>query len=508
MEIAQQTHLIDVEYLGQPCAIASCVLETDDGLAIVDPGPRSSLDALIHGIRRAGLDPADLRHILLTHIHLDHAGATGALVHAGPRIQVHVHETGARHIIEPSRLMASALRIYGDSLDRLFGEMLAVPAENVIAISGGERLIIGDRRLRVEYAPGHARHHVAWLDELTGTAFVGDTAGERFAPSTFVLPVTPPPDIDMERWRETNAMLHAWRPASLFITHFGVFADAARHLREHMNRLEDWATAVRESLDEPGTDAERAERFAASIEDRMRHTLGEEQASRYMSAGLRDSWVGLARYWRTRGRNADEKRSYTKRARARSEAKTNAAILDATLALWAESGPSATTVTAVAKRAGVQRLTVYRHFSDDAALNTAAWDRLTTLNPPPDPAEWAAVTDPAKRLRQALRTLYAHYRNIGRILSNVLHEMDRVPSLADAVDAHASYLDGIAATLDAGWQPRDKGERGERLLEAALTHAVQSTTWRSLTGSGLTDKDAARLMGQLVAAVARKGKKK
>lgn len=508
MKIAQQTHLIDLEYLGQPSAIASCVLETEDGLAIVDPGPRSSLDGLIRGIERAGLDPADLRHILLTHIHLDHAGATGALVHANPRIQVHVHEAGARHIIEPSRLMASALRIYGDSLDHLFGEMLPVPAENVMAIAGGERIIIGGRRLRVEYAPGHARHHVAWLDDLTGTAFVGDTAGERFAPCTFVLPVTPPPDIDMERWRETNAMLQGWRPASLFITHFGVYADAARHLREHMSRLEDWATDVRDSLDEPGTDVERAERFAASIEGRMRRTLGEEQASHYMGAGLRDSWVGLARYWRTRGDNTEEKRSYTKRARALGEAKTNAAILDATLALWADAGPAATTVTAVAKRAGVQRLTVYRHFSDDAALNTATWDRLTTLNPPPDPAEWAAVPDPAKRLRQALRTLYAHYRSIGPILDNVLHDVARVPSLGDAVDAHASYLDGIAATLEAGWHPRDKGERGERLLEAALTHAVQSPTWRSLADIGLTDKDAARLMEQLVAAVAKKGKKK
>jgi glyoxylase-like metal-dependent hydrolase (beta-lactamase superfamily II) len=300
MEIAPRTHLIDIEYLGRPSAIASCILETDDGLAVIDPGPRSSLDGLFRGMERDGLPPSDIRHILLTHIHLDHAGATGELVRRDPRISVYVHQRGARHVIDPSKLMASALRIYGDSLDRLFGEVLPLPAANVRVLVGGESVVVGGRTFRVEYTPGHAAHHISWLDEATGTAFVGDTAGERFAPSQFVLPVAPPPDIDLDAWRETTVLLKSWQAASLVVTHFGAYPDSTRHLDEHLARLEQWADAVRRSLAEDGSDAERAGRFADRIGEEIRRELTEDQARHYVSGGLRDTWAGLARYWRKR----------------------------------------------------------------------------------------------------------------------------------------------------------------------------------------------------------------
>lgn len=296
----ERTHTIDVDYLGKPNGIAACALETGEGLAIVDPGPASSLGGLRRGLEGAGLSIGDVRAILLTHIHLDHAGATGALVRDNPRIRVFVHERGAPHVIDPSRLLSSALRIYGDSLETLFGTVEPVPADRVTVLRGGETIEHGGRRVRVESAPGHAVHHVAFIDEETGTAFVGDTAGERFAPHQLVMPVTPPPDIDLERWRETLGKLRGLRPARLFVTHFGGFDDVVRHLDEHETRLESWARSVRGSLDEPGTDAERAERFAAGIEAEVLSSLGRVGAIAYAHAGLRESWFGLARYWRKR----------------------------------------------------------------------------------------------------------------------------------------------------------------------------------------------------------------
>lgn len=300
MEILPRTHLIDLEYLGQARAIAACLLEADDGLAVVDPGPTTSLDGLTRGIESMGCTLTDLRAILLTHIHLDHAGATSALVRELPHIRVHVHERGAPHVIDPSRLRASALRIYGDALTRLFGEFGPVPADRIEVLRGGESIDLGGRTVRVEYAPGHAFHHVAYLDEETGTAFVGDVTGERFEPHDFVLPVTPPPDIDLEAWQVTHTSIRAWQPAALFITHFGAYTDAARHLDEHEARLAEWTVRVRESLVDGRSDAERAAGFAAQVESELLARVGPDGARRYMHAGIAESWVGLARHLRKR----------------------------------------------------------------------------------------------------------------------------------------------------------------------------------------------------------------
>jgi glyoxylase-like metal-dependent hydrolase (beta-lactamase superfamily II) len=301
MEIADHTRLIDVRYLGHPGEIAACLIETTDGMAIVDPGPANCVPALEQALAADGLGAGDLSDILLTHIHLDHAGATGTLVRRNPALRVRVHEAGARHLVDPAILLASALRIYGNRLDSLFGEFLPVPADRIHALKGGETLTLGDRTLRVAHAPGHAKHHVAYLEEAAGTLFMGDTAGERFVPSDHVLPVTPPPDIDIELWKDTLARVRAWDAETLFITHFGAFRDVERHLAAIESNLDDWAERVRRSLAEPGDDDDRASRFEQQIHEQLRRSIPPPAVDDYTSGGgIRDSWFGLARYWRKR----------------------------------------------------------------------------------------------------------------------------------------------------------------------------------------------------------------
>src|SRR6476659_4867695 len=184
---------IDLHHLGRERVIASYLLDTDDGPALFDCGPATTVDALKTGLAVRGLALTDVRHLLLSHIHLDHAGAAGVLVREHPALQVHVSPIGAPHLVDPSRLEASARRLYGDSFDSLWGELVPVPEENV--------RIVDDDVLGLECFPstGHAIHHVSLLHEY-GTLYAGDSVGVRVSPGRFVLPPTPPPDIDLEAW--------------------------------------------------------------------------------------------------------------------------------------------------------------------------------------------------------------------------------------------------------------------------------------------------------------------
>ena len=301
--IASRTTPVDLNYLGHPETIAACLLDTDAGVAIVDPGPSTSLPALRDALRARGLSVADVAAILLTHIHLDHAGATGTLARENPRIRVYVHERGAPHLSDPSRLLESAARIYGQLMDRLWGEFLPVPPESLHALAGGETIRVGDRVLDVAYTPGHAWHHVSYLDRATGTAFVGDVAGERFPGDTPAIPVTPPPDIDLDAWAESVGKVRAWRPERLFLTHFGLpsVVDAAAHLDEHNERLAEWGRRVRASLAGAGSDEERARRFADEVAAELTRGASPVSAMHIQFTSAKDSWYGLARYWRKRG---------------------------------------------------------------------------------------------------------------------------------------------------------------------------------------------------------------
>lgn len=293
---------VDLDFLGRPQIIATAIIQGPPGVALVDPGPSTTLDNLRTALKKKGIAIGDVRQILLTHIHLDHAGGTGTLVKENPAIDVFVHERGAPHMIDPSKLLASAGRLYGADMERLWGEFLPVPADRVKILKGGERITAGGRELDVAYTPGHASHHVSYFDPSSRVAFVGDTAGIRRGAGICVMPPTPPPDIDLEAWRTSVDRILAWDPDTLFLTHFGPFQGARLHVRQLMDRLHTWSTIVRRLLADGALDDPQRERmFVEEAMLELRRVVGEQEAEMYSRAGRIDySWQGLARYWRKR----------------------------------------------------------------------------------------------------------------------------------------------------------------------------------------------------------------
>jgi len=262
--------LIDLLHLGREQVIGAWRV----GDVIVDPGPASCLEQLLPVLER---HPP--RAIALTHIHLDHAGASGSLAARFPELEIWVHERGAPHMSDPSRLLASASRIYGQNMDRLWGEFLPVPADRLRVLLSGER--IGP--FRVAYTPGHASHHVSYLHEPTGWAFTGDVAGVRIGSGPTIAP-TPPPDIDLPAWRDSLQVIEGWRPEALAVTHFGVhhgFAEQLEELRGYLDEVESLAG----SLDARGFAAALAARFAAA-----------PGASYLQATPPEQSYEGIARY--------------------------------------------------------------------------------------------------------------------------------------------------------------------------------------------------------------------
>lgn len=274
---------IDVMHLGHDRVI--CAYEVD-GL-IVDPGPSSSVETLIDA-----LGPMVPRALLLTHVHLDHAGASGVLARRFPELEVYVHERGAPHLIDPSKLVESAGRLYGDDMERLWGEVAPVPADRVRALSGGETV----EGFKVAYTPGHASHHVAYLHEDSGDAFVGDVAGVRVPPHEFTIAPTPPPDIDVEAWLDSLSTVAAWAPERLCLTHFGPVTEVEDHLHRIRTALLDAAEAARDSDEET---------FVSWLLARTRAAVDSESAQRLEQAAPPDQlWKGLERYWRKRAEAA------------------------------------------------------------------------------------------------------------------------------------------------------------------------------------------------------------
>jgi glyoxylase-like metal-dependent hydrolase (beta-lactamase superfamily II) len=230
--------IIDLHHAGRERSVACYVLDSDDGPTLFDCGPATTIAALKSGLADQGLELADVRHLLLSHIHLDHAGAAGVLVREQPSLQVHVSEIGAPHLIEPERLERSARRLYGDTFDTLWGELAPVPRENVH--------VVGERVLGLDCFPtqGHASHHVSYLDR-DGTLYAGDAAGVRIQPGRVVLPPTPPPEFDLNAWQTTLEELERRDPQRLALVHFGIAEDPQRHLAELSLELYDWADFVR-----------------------------------------------------------------------------------------------------------------------------------------------------------------------------------------------------------------------------------------------------------------------
>jgi glyoxylase-like metal-dependent hydrolase (beta-lactamase superfamily II) len=256
------------------------------GDVLIDPGPSTGLPALFEAL---GEDYTP-RALLLTHIHLDHAGATGTLARRWPEVEIYVHERGAPHMLDPSRLIDSATRLYGDDMERLWGEFVAVPSDRMHVLKGGETLSFGAASFEVAYTPGHASHHVSYLHD--GTAFVGDVGGVKITPDSPTIPPTPPPDIDLKAWRASTELVRAWRPERLAMTHFGAAEDVDAHLAEMEERLDRWAVLAR--------DSERDE-FMSSVRAEIGAAAAPGAAAAYEEAAPADQlYMGLERYWRKR----------------------------------------------------------------------------------------------------------------------------------------------------------------------------------------------------------------
>ena len=271
---------IDLLHCGRERTIASYVVDTDDGPTLFDCGPATTIDALKAGLAQHDLALADVRHLLLSHIHLDHAGAAGVLVREHPALQVHVSAIGAPHLVDPERLERSARRLYGDTFDTLWGELAPVPEENVH--------VVGDRVLGLECfpTPGHASHHVCYLDR-DGTLYAGDAAGVRIHPGRFVMPPTPPPEFDLDAWQATLGELERRAPERLALIHWGVFDDVQRHLADLRLELYDWTDTIRGGVE--------LEEFVDYVKLEL-SDAGEDTGQYDLAMPLWQSYQGLRRW--------------------------------------------------------------------------------------------------------------------------------------------------------------------------------------------------------------------
>jgi glyoxylase-like metal-dependent hydrolase (beta-lactamase superfamily II) len=275
---------IDLQHQG-PGIVGCYLLETEDGPALFDCGPASCIEHLRTGLQARGLELTGVRHLLLSHIHLDHAGAAGVLVREHPGLRIHVSEVGAPHLVDPSKLEASARRLYGDAFDALWGELAPVPEENVE--------VVGDRVVGLDCfpTPGHAWHHVSYLDG-DGVLYAGDAAGVRLEGARFVMPPLPPPEIDLEAWERTIEEIERRTPGSLALIHFGVHEDVESHLSSLRETIRAWGERVEDGMDE--------ETFVAAARYDVSQT-DPELVDEYQRAGpYWHHFRGLERYWRKR----------------------------------------------------------------------------------------------------------------------------------------------------------------------------------------------------------------
>jgi glyoxylase-like metal-dependent hydrolase (beta-lactamase superfamily II) len=289
---------LDLNFLGEPGVIATAVLTGAEGIALIDPGPSTTIQRLTAELAKQGAALGDIRAILLTHIHLDHAGVTGTLLESCPNATVYVHEVGAPHLADPAKLLASASRLYGADMERLWGEVKPVPAGR-IRVTGDERLSVVGHEIESARTPGHASHHLSFFHAASRVAFVGDTAGLCRSTGRVVLPATPPPDVDLDAWQRSTQRILAWHPDVLFLTHFGPHRSPAGHFNDLWTRMDVWRQRILAQLASPGTDADREAAFTAEVQDMLVRTTSRQEAHGYASAGRFDfSWRGLTRYLR------------------------------------------------------------------------------------------------------------------------------------------------------------------------------------------------------------------
>ncbi len=292
--------LIDHELQGVPRTIASYLLTDGDDLTLIETGPSTTMETLLLGVRAAGFDPERITRLIVTHIHLDHAGAAGALLQRLPRARLFVHRVGAPHMADPSRLLASATKIFQGDMEQLWGEMLPVPEERMVILDDEARIRVGNRILKALHTPGHAPHHLAYCDLENGAMFTGDVAAVRLDDSAYLRPPTLPPEVDIELWRQSIARLRALRPRRLYLTHFGPINDPEWHFDSVLTRLfflTGWVEARLAS--EPDTKVLADEWLRREAEEVVATTGKDDLVETYeLVVSSRMNVEGLARYLR------------------------------------------------------------------------------------------------------------------------------------------------------------------------------------------------------------------
>lgn len=304
--LAPDLWLLDTLFQDAPGVIASYLLTGPAGLALVDVGSAVTVDRLLAAIWATGHQPEEIEHILLTHIHLDHAGATGVLLPHMPHARVYVHSIGAPHLIRPEKLIESASRIYGDQMQTLWGTMLPVPEERIVALEDGVETRVGERTLTSLYTPGHAIHHVAFYDPAHAAMFPGDVAGVRLEEIAYVRPPTPPPDLNLEDWSTSIERLRTLRPEALYLPHFGPVQGAERHFAELSERLYAWGRIIAQGMRRGENDQQLAHDLAAASDPDVARMAsasaadaGEEAVRRYeLATNYLMSAQGYMRYYK------------------------------------------------------------------------------------------------------------------------------------------------------------------------------------------------------------------
>ncbi len=301
-ELEPGLFMIDHHFQETPGLIASYLLAGGDDLTLIETGTTPTSETLLEGVRAAGFDPERITQLVVTHIHLDHAGSSGVLLQRLPRARLFVHRVGAPHLIDPSKLLKSAARIYGDDMDRLWGDVLPVPAERVVILDDGDTILAGNRTLQALDSPGHASHEMAFYDPMSGVLFTGDIAGVRLGNAPYVRPPTPPPEFDPERWQASLARLRSLRPRRLYLTHFGAYDEPEWHFDDLLGRMADWTGWSEARLVEGADTTLVAADLATWADDELADRTGRTDLALpfELISNYQMSVDGLARYFRKR----------------------------------------------------------------------------------------------------------------------------------------------------------------------------------------------------------------
>ena len=287
-------HIIDLNFLAQDQTIASFIVETEEGPILFETGPHSTFPKLKAGIEKAGHKVEDIKHVFLTHIHLDHAGAAWAFANHGATI--YVHPRGAKHLANPEKLMSSAKRIYQDKMDSLWGQMNSIPENQIVECADQAEFVFGKTKVKAWHTPGHAVHHIAW--QMGKDLIAGDVAGVRINQG-FVVPPCPPPDINIEDWQASINLIRGLDLEALYLTHFGKITDLEPHLNSLENILLDWANWMKPHFEAQAKMEEITPIFAAYAAQQLRdYGVDEKGILQYEAAN--PAWMsvaGLMRYW-------------------------------------------------------------------------------------------------------------------------------------------------------------------------------------------------------------------